>query len=80
MSQIKILCSTNSLETIALANRLDGELTEHLVCDRGHILSFSFDKAPYGESYKAQFIKAIVLYPEYIEVIASWVIYVFKWE
>jgi hypothetical protein len=67
MSQIKILCSTNSLEAIALANRLDGELTEHLVCDRGHILCFDFAIPTFGE----QFIKAVSLYPEYIEVIAS---------
>jgi hypothetical protein len=68
MPQIKILCSTHSHEAIALAVRLSGELVEHTVCDRGHILDFDFDNAPYGESYKGQFVKA-VSYPEFIEVI-----------
>lgn len=66
MSQIKILCSEYSHEAIALAVRLDGELVEHTVCDRGHILSFSFSKAPYGDSYREQFAKAVDLYPEFI--------------
>jgi hypothetical protein len=65
MSQIKILCSTNSLEAIALANRLDGELVDHAVCDRGHILCFDFAISTFGE----QFVKAVILYPEFIEVI-----------
>ena len=68
MPKIKILCSEYSHEAIALAVRLDGELIEHEVCDRGHILSFSFGKAPYGDSYKEQFAKAVSLYPEFIEV------------
>lgn len=70
MPQIKILCSAHSHEAIALAVRLDGELVEHEeICDRGHILIFSFSKAPYGDSYKEQFVKAVVLYPEFIEVL-----------
>ena len=68
MSKIKILCSTHSHEAIALAVRLDGELIKHEVCDRGHILLFSFSKAPYGDSYMEQFAKAVTLYPEFIEV------------
>lgn len=69
MSQIKILCSEYSHEAIALAVRLHGELIEHTVCKRGYILDFDFDDAPYGDSYKEQFAKAVVLYPEFIEVI-----------
>lgn len=71
MPQIKILCSTYSHEAIALAVRLDGELIEHTPRDRGHILSFSFSKAPYGDSYKEQFARAVSLYPEFIEVSPS---------
>ena len=67
MPQIKILCSTHSHEAIALAVRLHGELVKHEeICDRGHILSFSFSKAPYGDSYREQFAKAVSLYPEFI--------------
>ena len=70
MSQIKILCSEYSHEAIALAVRLSGELIEHKeICDRGHILTFSFSKAPYGDSYREQFAKAVDLYPEFIEVL-----------
>ncbi len=67
MPQIKILCSTYSHEAIALAVRLSGELIEHKeICDRGHILIFGFSKAPYGDSYREQFAKAVSLYPEFI--------------
>lgn len=69
MPQIKILCSTYSHEAIALAVRLHGELIEHTVCKRGYIMLFSFSKAPYGDSYKEQFVKAVVLYLEFIEVL-----------
>jgi hypothetical protein len=66
MSQLKVLCSEDSQEVVALANRLDGEFVNFLVCDRGYNFSFRFSKSTFAE----QFQKAVSLYPEVLEVIA----------
>lgn len=64
MSRLKVLCSQNSSEVVALADRLGGEFVNYLVCDRGHNFSFHFDKPTFAE----QFVKAVALYPECMEI------------
>jgi len=66
MSVLRVVCSEPSKEIIDLANRLDGEMTEYLVCDRKQRFSFFFPK----ETFAKQFHKAVILYPQVLEVIA----------